>query len=1354
MKHRVKKQLLLVFLCTFIYKGFAVGMKHPVPQSAIKFTENKSQWDKKVLYRAQLDGGVLFLEKNCFTYNFYDKETLRKNHVNKHRSASSQKHEQIRSHAFRMTFVNSLKEPLTSAKQTTPDYCNFFIGNDKSKWAGNVKNYKEVNYKNLYNGIDIQLLGLQNSLKYNFIVAPQANPDEIKLLYEGLEKISIEKRSLRIKTSLNELVEEKPYAYQWIEGEKVEVPCEFVLENTTVSFRFPKGYDKNEELIIDPILVFACSSGSTADNFGMTATYDDAGNLYGGGTCFDQGYPVTLGAFDETYNGIVQYARTDVVITKYDSSGVFLQYASYIGGAVGTEIVSSLIVNSQNELMLFGATGSSDFPVTPNAFDTSFAGGTYLMFSSNGTEYPNGTDLYVSKFNITGTALLASSFIGGSDNDGANNSSNILIYNYGDFYRGEIQVDNAGNCYIASCTYSSDFPTTAGCPQPIAGGGMDGVVFKMDADFTTLLWSTYVGGNADDGCYALTLDNSLNIYTTGGTASANFPITSGALSTTYNGGITDGFVTKIKNDGTTFLKSTFIGTPFYDQSFLIQLDNNYDVYIIGQSEGVMPVSGGVYSNPNSKQFIWKMDNNLSSQLITTVFGNGSGQVNISPSSFLVDNCGNIYVCGWGGNILTGSPTSNMPLTSNALQPATDGFNFYLFVLTPNAASLLYGTYFGGPLSQEHVDGGTSRFDKKGIVYQAVCAGCPGNDDFPVTPGSWPHALIDATDPTNVNLSWNCNMGVFKFDFQAAGVNANAVISPNDTVCLGEPVNFNNASANAYNYLWNFGDNSAISSITSPSHTYATPGTFTVTLIAIDSSGCLFSDTSHLTIVVAPLPNVNIGNDTVLCQTPNLALNAGTSGTIYNWSTGAVSQIIIADTIGSFWVEVSNGNCAASDTINIQQLDLFSPLGNDTTLCAGQSITLNAFVSGATYLWSTGLTASSINVSSAGQYWVTITLASCQTFDTIAINYIPYPVVNLPASSFICQNDSMLLDAGASAASYLWSTGDTTQIVFVSSGGTYFVTVSNGQCSVSDTAIVIERILPELGSDTTLCAGQHVTLSVFVSGATYLWSTGATSSAINVISSGQYTVTTTLGACQSRDTMDVNYVPYPVVNLPSSSIICPNATLVLDAGAPATSYVWSTGDTTQSITISSGGMFSVIVANAQCKTKDTTIITAILPITWERSATLCNMEKFSLDAGAYGTSYLWSTGAVTQTISITDPGTYWVLMNKDNCILSDTILLDGGLGAGIVWFPNSFTPNSNGLNDNFTGKGIDITYFHLSIFNRWGELVFESEKENNGWNGTFKGTIVEQDVYIWKLAYKTKCTEDKLNTKIGHVTVVR
>jgi gliding motility-associated-like protein len=1208
MKRTTPLLLFLFSMTVFFNKGFGSGIRHPEHnQSNIKFTENKNQWDQKILFKAQLDGGALFLESNCFTYNFYDKETLRKNHVSK----SKEKPKAIASHAFRMTFEGASPQMRPHALQATHDYSNFYIGNDSAHWASGVRNYKEVQYENLYAGIDLQVLGMQNSIKYNFIVAAHADAAKIKLRYEGLSEIRLVRKSLYMKTSLNELVEEKPYAYQLINGKKVEVPCEFMLENDVVTFRFPRGYDKELELVIDPILVFACSSGSVADNFGMTATYDAVGNLYAGGTCFDQGYPTTLGAFDPTYNGIVQFGRTDVVITKYDSSGTFLHYSTYVGGADNTEVVSSLIVNPSNELMLFGATGSNDFPVTAGAYDVTFNGGSSLIFGSNGTEYVNGTDLYIAKFNFAGTALLACTYVGGTENEGANASA-TLVYNYGDYYRGEIQTDLSGNCYVASCTFSTDFPVTAGCFQPAAAGGMDGVIFKMPPDLSSLTWSSYLGGSADDGCYALTVDATETVYVTGGTSSFNYPVTVGALSPTYNGGITDGFVTKIQNNGSAILRSTLIGTNVYDQTFLIQLDNNLDVYIVGQTEGSMPVTAGVYSNANSKQFIWQLNNDLTMQLTATNFGNGSGQVNISPSAFLVDTCGNIYVCGWGGNILTGMPTTGMPLTPNALQPSTDGFNFYLLVLTPDATSLLYATYFGGSISQEHVDGGTSRFDKKGIVYQGVCAGCGGNDDFPVTPGAWPNT------GTDVNHNFNCNMGVFKFDFQAAGVSANAAITPNDTICAGDTVVFNNVSSNAFNYLWNFGDGTPTSSAVSPQHQYTAAGDYTVTLIAFDSTGCIFSDTSYLYVNVIAAPTVDLGNDSVFCQEPQLLLDAGTTGSIYLWSTGATTQTITADTIGTFSVIVSNGTCDATDSITLSQF--FGPdLGLDTTRCAGQTVLLDATIPGATsYLWSTGQSLPGITVSTQNSYWVIVDFGPCQVSDTLNVSFLNYPVLSLPDTMKFCPGNNVHLDPGPVAQTYLWSTGQNAQAIDVATAGPVTLQASNGTCS-------------------------------------------------------------------SYDTVEVVGIP---------------------------------------------------------------------PIVWESTVALCNIEKYTLHAGVGGVSYLWSTGDTTESLEITDEGQYWVLMQNQGCILSDTVTVYGALGSGVLWFPNSFTPNANGLNDSFNAKGKDITYFNLQIFDRWGELIFETEDQYKGWDGTYRGKLCQQDVYVWKVEYKTKCGGPELLRKLGHVSVIR
>ena len=1039
--------LILVVFFSYVNKGVAQGIKSAKPETAIKFTENKKQWTPEILYRAQLDGGVLFLEKNCFTYSFYDKETLRENHVGVYKNKSDKKNSPIRSHAFRMTFVNAEKFPKVSSTQITHDYCNYFIGNDEKKWAGNVKNYREVNYKGLYRGIDMQIDGLENSVKYNFIVAPHANANDIKLFYEGLNKIYVYKGALTLITSVNQMQEQRPVAYQMIEGKKAEVNCEFVLENNIVHFNFPDGYNKNVELIIDPVLVMACSSGSTADNFGMTATYDSRGNLYSGGTCFGQGFPTTLGAYDTLYNGVVQQGRTDVVITKYDSAGTALIYSTYLGGATGTEIVTSLIVDGQNNLLLYGATGSTDFPTTSTAFDRTFNGGTYLSFVANGTKFSGGTDIYIAKFNSAGSSLLASTYIGGSGNDGVNNNNDTvyipawgvyeypldsLQYNYGDQYRGEINVDTLGNVYIASSTRSADFPIVNGFDHSL-GGKQDAVVFKMNSSLSQLIWSTYLGGSDNDAGYALALDDSLNVYVTGGTRSIDFPASPGVLKPNYCGGKADGYITKIKNDGTTILCSTYWGTSSYDQTYFVQLDQNSNVYVVGQSEGAMPVTAGVYSNPNSGQFITKMNSTLSTLVFSTVFGNGNGMPNISPAAFLVDDCGNIYMTGWGGNIISSVPTFNMPLTANAIQPTDpDGYNFYLFVLTTNAASLNYATYFGGSQSREHVDGGTSRFDRKGIVYQSVCAGCGSHDDFPVKPGCWPYTDPNYTAATGINFSSNCNNGTFKFDFQIPPVAA-AFSADSLKGCAPYSVTFHNQSSSWGNYLWNFGNGDTTSTIFNPTHVFTTPGTYPVTLI-VNNGTCSSTDTAIHNIVVYP----NITSDFNLVNTPctNTVIFRDSSYVApaswqWNFGDGTPVSFIqnpthIYATSGNYSVTLIASNAYGCKDTTIVDFDNLSgvSINPSTSVCIGNSTQLSAS-GGITYVWSPAAGLSSTTISNpianpavTTTYSVLVTYATahhdtCSQMLTTTVHvYTPssFPLTATTNKDTISQGQSTIIHA--------------------------------------------------------------------------------------------------------------------------------------------------------------------------------------------------------------------------------------------------------------------------------------------------------------------------------------------------------
>jgi hypothetical protein len=308
----------------------------------LRFTENQGQWSENILFRAQLDGGALYLENNGLTFNFYDKKKYRALH---HGGILKKEYSDldIKGHAYKVNFEGANPNPQIEKLQEGSDYENFFIGSDESKWKGNVRNYQQVFLKNLYSGINYEVITTTRGIKYNFHVNPNANPSTIKLRYDGVDDIKLKDGVLLLKLNVNEVLEQKPYAYQLINGSVKKVSCNYRLKDKTLSFDFPKGYDKNYELVIDPILVFAAQSGSTADNFGMTATFDPQGNLYSGGTIFNIGYPTTLGAYSSSFNGPPAQGNTDVVITKYNSSGSALIYSTYLGGT-GAEVIYVFMV--------------------------------------------------------------------------------------------------------------------------------------------------------------------------------------------------------------------------------------------------------------------------------------------------------------------------------------------------------------------------------------------------------------------------------------------------------------------------------------------------------------------------------------------------------------------------------------------------------------------------------------------------------------------------------------------------------------------------------------------------------------------------------------------------------------------------------------------------------------------------------------------------------------------------------------------------------------------------------------------------------------------------------------------------
>ena len=949
------QRLLLILLVLFLFSVKS--------QQGYEFVPNEGQFDEKVLYRADVPSGTLFLEKNALTFSFYDGAYF-------HNLHHGEKADSLHFHAYKIKFVGTRK-PTTSLKKENKGNLNYYLGNDVSKWVSGVKGGQEVYYTDVYKNIDFKIYAKNGELKYDFIVHPGGRVSDIQLEFEGLDNLFIRGGALYMNTSLGTMKDSKPQSFQ----NQNEVNTKFVLEENTLFFEVGE-YDKKEDLIIDPTLIFSTYSGSLANNFGFTATYDEAGNLYAGGSVFLNGYPVTTGAFDINFNSStfwgIENSRiwgvSDMGITKYSADGTTRLYSTYVGGN-RCEVPHSLIVNNRNELFVLGTTSSSNYPTTVGAFDATFGGGdTANLANGIFVNYTHGSDLVISRLSADGSTMLASTYVGGSENDGLNVNVD-LVANYADQMRGEIILDEFQNVLVGSSTSSNDFPTTLGSAQNIYGGGeQDGIVFKMDENLSGMLWSSYYGGKDADGIYSIIQSNSNDIYVAGGTKSDNLQLPPSAYQGSYQGGITDGFYAKISRDGERILNGSYFGSDQYDQIYFVREDGNNQIYFYGQSDkfGDYWIQNADYNSPNSGQFISKFNVAQTELEWSTTFGSGENKINISPTAFLVDLCNKVYISGWGsddsgfdhigGNIADG--TTGMEVTSDAFKSYTQGHDFYLMVLEDDASQIAYGSFYGGDDSKEHVDGGTSRFDEKGVMYQSVCAGCGGNNDFPIEPSN---AVSTTNNSTTIYGTPGCNNGVFKFDFGLPTIVAD--FEHSEVVCVADSIYFLNKSKtlNQTTFSWDFGDGTS-STDTNPSHFYSQPGQYDVKLVIQDPTGCNEKDSLVKTVVVmggAPYTLAEdsgcIGNNTQIGIPPyaDTALTYLWSPTFGLSDSSISNPIVHSDLETTYRLVISNNACSDTLIQTIKPISFNYVLENSVG-CAGNQHTVffGNSESFSEFLWST------------------------------------------------------------------------------------------------------------------------------------------------------------------------------------------------------------------------------------------------------------------------------------------------------------------------------------------------------------------------------------------------------------------
>jgi len=1286
------KQIFLFAFLLFVLQSAKGGIDP-------RLVENKGQWHHEVHFKALTDGGYFYIGEEGITVQHLEQGFFEHFHDWIQGNLESP---EAKTHTLKLDFVGANFYDFRG-EENLGRTDNYFIGDDPSKHAKGVQSFQRALYRNVYPDIDLRFDIKSDRLKYEFLVAPNAQTNEIKVRIKHAESIELKDGRLIFKSSVGEIYEEKPFVYQLDEhGRIVEVESNYVLTGNVVSYEFPEGYDTNRELIIDPEISFSTYVGAFSDNFGFTASYDNDGNLYGGAIVFGSQYPLEGGPFQINFGGGV----IDCGITKFSSDGTDLLYSTFLGG-LDNEAPHSLVVNENNELFVYGTTGSFDFPATSGAYQENFAGGPSL--TGLGVSYLQGSDIFVAKISADGSDLMAATYIGGSGNDGLNFSPE-LEFNFGDRFRGEIIVGDQGGVYVASVTGSSDFPFANGFSGSY-NGLSSGTVFNLNDDLSQLLWSSATGGDVAEAAFGIQIGPDGTIYVTGGTTSVNL-ISSGTGADPSYSGLVDGYIMRISADGSTVLNSTYTGTFAFDQTYFVQLDTDGEVYVIGQTLGDIEVSPEVYFNPGGQQFVQKYSADLTTLEWSTTIGSNDGQINFSPSAFLVTNCNDIYISGWGGSTndfgLAGGTTFGLEVTPDAFQSTTDGSDFYLMVLSEDAQDLTYATYFGGSQSSEHVDGGTSRFDKNGTVYQAVCAGCGGLSDFPSQPGVW----------SQTNPSSNCNLGVFKFRLSSVSALADVDFASNP-LCENQPATFINLSEDADLYEWDFGDGTTSAEF-EPTHTYTEAGIYEVTLLAEDSEGCLGPDSTVIEVEVLSSPEIEFDfENSSICPGEELTLGA-TGADSYLWTPAAVfdnntSANPIFSGSETTVVSVTGSTTCGSETldITIEVGTIEVELIDEVEVCPGESVQLSAS-GGVEYTW-------------------------------LPVTFLDDPNISNPTVSP--------------------ETDITYEVI---------VNTADGCEGSADVNVILLEPAPELSGETDYVTCNSIPVQLTVSGGdNYSWQpeNGLSDPSIpnptaNPTSETVYTVTST-NECGSGSLDILVQTGAIEVSLSADSIGCFLTPIGVSASG-GSSYRWQPENLfadpfAQNTTVEITQTTEISVTafdDDGCFDKETELI-RIYPrepiylgldevIPYGGQTTIEGFSNYPIS---------WLDSPFLSCLDCSDPIAnppettffYATVTSPDGCIETDSLLVTV---TGNIYVPNAFTPDGDGINDFFKAKGIDIVEFKMEVFNRWGELLFVSNSIDDGWNGSSNNEdyYAPADVYPYRIV-ATEHTGKLFELK-GMVTLIR
>jgi hypothetical protein len=684
MKFPYKTYLLLGISFITLYFIFYFTKAHQLPKQNIyskidtlqvPFVSNQGQWHKEILFSAQTFAGNFFIDSNHhLVYNIVKSE----------KPNSTKKN--LANIVIKEILLNTNSLSIKPQNPSTAKV-NYFKGNNPKQWISNIPTYHSISYGEIYPNIELQLKAYSKNIEKLFFIKPHAQIEDIKIKVEGIKDLKInEKGELVLSTSLGEILFTKPKGYYQDQKEQ-EIEVSYVVySNDEYGFKI-KDYDQSKTIVIDPLLASTYLGGSGGD-IGTSIAMDYSGNVFITGYTNCNPFPTTAGAYDTSYNGTGDY---DVFVAKFNSSLSTLLASTYLGGS-NNEKGTSIAMDSSGNVFITGVTISSDFPTTLGAYDT---------------DYNSDLDIFIAKFNNDLSSLLASTYLGGSG--------------YEEVY--SLAMDSSGNVFITGYTNSNPFPTTAGAYDTIYNNNWDVFVAKFNNDLSTLLASTYFGGNSNDYGRSLAMDSSGNVFITGFTNSNPFPTTSGAYDTSYNNNW-DVFVAKFNSSLSTLLASTYLGGSGYEEVYSLAIDSSGNVFITGFTDSNnFPTPGGYDTTYNTglDVFVAKFNNDLSALLASTYLG-GSGYEEVY--SLAIDSSGNVFI--------TGNTNSNpFPTTSGAYDTTyNNNYDAFIAKFNNDLSNLLASTYLGG----SNGDFGRSlAMDSSGNVF---ITGYTNSNPFPTTAGAY------------------------------------------------------------------------------------------------------------------------------------------------------------------------------------------------------------------------------------------------------------------------------------------------------------------------------------------------------------------------------------------------------------------------------------------------------------------------------------------------------------------------------------------------------------------------------------------------------------------------------------------